>query len=500
MTRALMVQGTGSDVGKSLIVAGLARAFTRRGLKVRPFKPQNMSNNAAVTVDGGEIGRSQALQARACGVAPSVHMNPVLLKPETDTGAQVIVRGKREATLAAKAWKRERVKFLPKVLESFAQLSDEAELVLIEGAGSPAEINLRDGDIANMGFAIAADVPVLLVGDIHRGGVIASIVGSLDVISNEDAAQIRAFLINKFHGDISLFDDGVRYLEERTGRPCAGVIPHFAQAHKLPPEDALALERFGKPEEASVKIAVPRFSRIANFDDLDPLRMSPGVTIDLVQPGRPLPDDATLILLPGSKSTIGDMKIMAEQGWDIDIKAHMRQGRRVLGLCGGYQMLGRRIHDPEGIEGQAESVDGLGLLDVETTLTGDKTLTSIEVVHTASGQKIAGYEMHIGRTTGADCERPFVRHSGRGEGAISKDGLVEGTYLHGIFGSDGFRRAYLDALGADVAGDFAYEATVEVTLDELAAHLETHADLDLLYDIAQGGSSVPVRRGVSGGW
>ncbi len=498
MTRALMVQGTGSDVGKSLIVAGLARAFTRRGLNVRPFKPQNMSNNAAVTVDGGEIGRSQALQARACGVAPSVHMNPVLLKPETDTGAQVIVRGKREATLAARDWKRERTRFLPKVLESFARLSAEADLVLVEGAGSPAEINLRDGDIANMGFALAADVPVLLVGDIHRGGVIAGIVGTMEVISKDDAAYIRAFLINKFHGDTTLFDDGVRYLEQHTRRPCAGVIPHFAHAHRLPAEDALALEALAKPGDGSVKIAVPRLSRIANFDDLDPLRMSPGVTIDLVQPGRPLPGDATLILLPGSKSTIGDMKVMAEQGWDIDIKAHLRQGRRVLGLCGGYQMLGRRIHDPEGIEGPPESIDALGLLDAETTLTGDKTLISVEAVHTASGEKVTGYEMHIGRTEGADCERPFVQVSGRGEGAVSIDGLVEGTYLHGIFASDAFRRTYLNTLGAGEPGGFAYEATIEATLDELAEHLEAHADLDLLYDIAQGGSSAPLRRNASG--
>ncbi|MDH3579800.1 MAG: cobyric acid synthase [Hyphomicrobiales bacterium] len=498
MTPALMIQGTGSDVGKSLLVAGLARAFTRRGFKVRPFKPQNMSNNAAVTVDGGEIGRAQALHARACGVAPSVHMNPVLLKPETDTGAQVIVRGRREATLSAREWMRERVAFLPKVIESFEHLGSEADLVLVEGAGSPAEINLREGDIANMGFALVAQVPVVLVGDIHRGGVIASIVGSLEVISAADAAQIRAFLINKFHGDVSLFADGMRYLEERTHRPCAGVIPHFPAAHALPAEDALALDGFAKASDARVKIAVPRLSRIANFDDLDPLRMSPGVTIDLVEPGRPLPRDAALVLLPGSKSTIGDMKVMIEQGWDIDIRAHVRHGGRVLGLCGGYQMLGARIHDPDGVEGPAESVDGLGLLDVETILTGDKALTSIEAVHTASAEAVSGYEMHLGRTEGADCKRPFVEISGRGGGAVSMDGLVEGTYLHGIFAADAFRQAYLDALGAHGAQGFAYEATVERALDDLAQHLEAHADLDLLLDIARGRSEVPLKRNVSG--
>ncbi|MGI9386837.1 MAG: cobyric acid synthase, partial [Methyloligellaceae bacterium] len=353
-------------------------------------------------------------------------------------------------------------------------------------------------DIANMGFALEAQVPVVLVGDIHRGGVIASIVGSLEVISAADTAQIRAFLINKFHGDVSLFVDGVRYLEERTDRPCVGVIPHFPAAHALPAEDALALDSFARADDAPVRIAVPRLSRIANFDDLDPLRMSPGVAIDLVQPGRPLPRDAALILLPGSKSTIGDMKVMIEQGWDIDIQAHVRQGGHVLGLCGGYQMLGARIHDPDGIEGPPESVDGLGLLGVETVLTGDKTLTSIKAVHIASGEAITGYEMHIGRTEGADCKRPFVEISDRGEGAVSKDGLVEGTYLHGIFAADAFRQAYLDALGASGGKGFAYEATVERALDDLAQHLEAHADLDLLLDIARGRSEIPLQHNVGG--
>lgn len=485
MTPALMIQGTGSDVGKSLILAGLARAYSRRGLNVRPFKPQNMSNNAAVTADGGEIGRAQALQARACGVEPTVDMNPVLLKPETDTGAQVIVCGKREATLAARAWKRERMKYLPRVLESFARLSADADLVLVEGAGSPAEINLREGDIANMGFAHAADLPVLLVGDIHRGGVIASIIGTLDVISEADADRIRAFLVNKFHGDKTLFDDGVAYLEERTGRPCAGVIPHFAEANRLPAEDALALDSFARAEAGTIKIAVPRLSRIANFDDLDPLRQSPGVSVQLVQPGEPLPADAALILLPGSKSTIGDMKVMVEQGWDIDTKAHLRRGGRVLGICGGYQMLGRTISDPDGVEGPPGKIEGLGLLDLDTVLTGDKTLTSIEAHHLESGEALRGYEMHLGRTDGADRERPFAEISGRGEGAQSADGLVQGTYLHGIFASDGFRLAYLKGLGATQDETFAYEAIIESTLDALADHMEAHAKLDLLLDIAR---------------
>jgi adenosylcobyric acid synthase len=484
MSAALMIQGTGSDVGKSLIVAGLARAFTARGLTVRPFKPQNMSNNAAVTADGGEIGRAQALQALACNVAPTTHMNPVLLKPETDTGAQVIVRGKREATLSARDYMRERTRFMPAILESFAALSAEADLVLIEGAGSPAEINLREGDIANMGFAHAADVPVVLAADIHRGGVIASIVGTFEVISSEDAGRIAAFLINNFHGDTKLFEDGVRTLEERTARPCAGVIPHFADAVKLPAEDAVALDHVTPDTGGAIKIAVPRLSRIANFDDLDPLSSNPDVSVEIVQPGNPLPADADLILLPGTKSTIGDLEYLRAQGWDIDILSAARQAKRVLGLCGGYQMLGHMVHDPDGVEGKQGSVEGLGLLDIVTTLTGDKTLENVTATHIPSGEKLTGYEIHMGRSEGPDCARPFAEISGRADGAISADGLIEGTYLHGIFSSDAFRAAWLARLGAPATREVAYDAMVDATLDALGAHMEQHVNLDLLLEIA----------------
>jgi len=484
MSAALMIQGTGSDVGKSLIVAGLARAFSARGLKVRPFKPQNMSNNAAVTADSGEIGRAQALQARACNVAPTTHMNPVLLKPESDTGAQVIVRGRREATLTARDYMRERERFMPAILESFEALSAEADLVLIEGAGSPAEINLREGDIANMGFAHAAQVPVALVGDIHRGGVIASIVGTFEVISSQDADRIAAFLVNNFHGDTKLFDDGARAIEERISRPCAGVIPHFADAAKLPAEDALALDHVKPETGGAIKIAVPRLSRIANFDDLDPLRHSPGVALEIVQPGQPLPADADLILLPGTKSTIGDLGLLRAQGWDIDILAHARRGGRVLGLCGGYQMLGRMVHDPDGVEGKPGSIEGLGLLDIETTLTGDKRLENATARHVPSGETLTGYEIHLGRSEGPDCARPFAEISNRKDGAISASGLVEGTYLHGIFSSDDFRAAYLAGLGGSGANDIAYDAMIDATLDALGAHMEQHVNLDLLLEIA----------------
>lgn len=485
MTAALMIQGTGSDVGKSLIVAGLARAFTLRGLTVRPFKPQNMSNNAAVTIENGEIGRAQALQAHACKVTPSVHMNPVLLKPETDKGAQVVVLGKREATLSARDYMKQRERFLPAILESFGHLCSQADLVLIEGAGSPAEVNLRDGDIANMGFAHAADVPVALVGDIHRGGVIASIVGTLDVISEEDASRIACFLINKFHGDTSLFEDGVQTITERTGRPCAGVIPHFADATKLPAEDAVALDAMEPSTRGTIRIAVPRFSRIANFDDLDPLRQTPGVSVEIVQPGNPLPADADLILLPGTKSTMGDLALMRDQGWDIDILSSARQGKHILGLCGGYQMLGKAIHDPDGLEGPAGSAEGLGLLDIETTLSSKKALSNVEATHVGTGASLRGYEIHLGRSEGPDCARPFCMIGERPDGATSANGQVRGCYLHGIFASDQFRAAFLESLGHKAGGAFSYEAVIDETLDALATHMDAHVDLDLLLEIAQ---------------
>lgn len=486
MTAALMVQGTGSDVGKSLLVAGLARVYSRRGLRVRPFKPQNMSNNAAVTTEGGEIGRAQALQARACGVAPSLDMNPVLLKPESERGAQVVVQGKRHSTMSAADYMKARESLLPAILKSYERLTADADLVLVEGAGSPAEINLRGGDLANMGFAAAAGLPVLLIGDIHRGGVIAAIAGTLSVLEPADARRIRAFLINRFHGDPALFEDGRRFLEEHTGLPCAGVVPHFPDAGKLPAEDALALEQANSEGSGALHIAVPRLSRIANFDDLDPLRLEPGVRLTIVQPGEALPGDADVILLPGSKSTVADLAFLRAQGWDIDLAAHVRRGGHVLGLCGGYQMLGKAIRDPEGIEGAAGTVAGLSLLDVETTLSGDKALFEVSGRHVATDTDLAGYEMHMGRTSGPGCRRSFARIGERDEGAVSADGRIAGTYLHGVFAGDGFRRAWLELLGAASDSGTAYDETVMETLDRLADHLEAHCDTGLLLSIAQG--------------
>ncbi|MBA3909179.1 MAG: cobyric acid synthase CobQ [Rhodobacter sp.] len=482
MTARIMIQGAGSNVGKSMLVAGLCRLFTRQGLTVRPFKPQNMSNNAAVA-DGGEIGRAQALQARACKVQPTVHMNPVLLKPESETGAQVIVQGRRLTTVRATDYAALKPQLIAPVLFSFQRLMATADLVIVEGAGSPAEINLRANDIANMGFARAADVPVILTGDIDRGGVIAQLVGTQAVLDQADAAMIRGFLINKFRGDRRLFDDGYRMIEQRTGWPGLGVVPWFPHAHRLPAEDAADLR--GTRGTGAFLIAVPHLSRIANFDDLDPLAQEPGVTLKIIPPGQPLPVEADLIILPGSKATIADLHHFREQGWDIDLAAAMRRGARVLGLCGGYQMLGTEIADPDGIEGKPGAVPGLGLLDVTTVMTADKRVTETRALHPASGTMVRGYEIHLGRTTGPDRARPLFVVDGQPEGAQRTDGRVMGSYLHGMFTKDAFRRAFLAGLGA-TPGNASYDATVEETLETLADHLAAHVDCSRLLGLARG--------------
>ncbi|NVK47747.1 MAG: cobyric acid synthase [Rhodobacteraceae bacterium] len=481
MAKAIMIQGTGSNVGKSMLVAGLCRAFTRRGFKVTPFKPQNMSNNAAVTTDGGEIGRAQALQARACGLSPHSDMNPVLLKPESESGAQVVVQGKRMGTFKARDYGQEKPNLMPKVLESFHRLAAAADLVVIEGAGSPAETNLRRGDIANMGFAEAADVPVVLVGDIDRGGVIAQLVGSHTVLSPEDRARIRGFAVNKFRGDPKLFEEGSKDIAQRTGWADLGTLLWFPEAHRLPAEDVMEISSRGN---GRIKIAVPKLSRIANFDDLDPLAAEPDVTVQIVDPGQPLPGDADLLLLPGTKSTLGDLAFFRTQGWDIDLHAHVRRGGHVLGICGGYQMLGQWIDDPDGIEGPKGRHPGLGLLNVETTMGGDKRLAEVMATDHASGHEVHAYEIHIGRTGGPDMARAWLTVDGRPEGAASEDGRVMGCYLHGLFTADAFRAAYLARFGAVETG-MNFDATVEQTLDALADHIEAHLDLDRIYALAE---------------
>jgi adenosylcobyric acid synthase len=469
-------------VGKSLLVAGLCRAAHLRGLSVAPFKPQNMSNNAAVTVDGGEIGRAQALQAMACGLEPLVDMNPVLLKPETDVGAQVVVQGTRLTTVKARDYAALKPQLMAPVLDSFNRLKSKHDLVIVEGAGSPAEVNLRAGDIANMGFAAAAEVPVVLAGDIDRGGVIAQMVGTQAVLDPADEALIKGFLINKFRGDVSLFDEGYRMIGLRTGWRGFGVLPFFDGASRLPAEDALDLPRGGFGD--GLKIACLALSRIANFDDLDPLAQEPTVSLTMVRAGQVIPAETDLVIIPGSKSTRGDLTFLRAQGWDVDLMAHWRRGGHVLGICGGYQMLGRAVHDPEGIEGAAGSTEGLGLLDVETVMTGDKSLTRVDAVHQATGAAMRGYEIHIGRTEGPDRERAFARVAGEPEGARSADGRVQGSYLHGMFAEDGFRRAFLDGFGVR-AGPLSYGQVVEQTLDDLAAHMERHLDVDGLLALAR---------------
>jgi len=479
---AVMIQGTGSDVGKSVLVAGICRALANRGLAVRPFKPQNMSNNAAVTVDGGEIGRAQALQAIAARAEPHTDMNPVLLKPQADHTSQLIVHGQVRGTLGAGNFRQARGALLGEVMASYRRLERACDIVVVEGAGSPAEINLRAGDIANMGFARAAGVPVLLVGDIDRGGVIAAIVGTRAVIDPADAAMIRGFIINKFRGDPALFEDGYAQIEALSGWRGFGVVPFLADTAYLPSEDAVVLERPGPMRDRRTLIACPILPRISNFDDLDPLKLEADVELLMVPPGRPIPAEAALIVLAGSKATIADLAALRAEGWDIDIRAHHRRGGAILGLCGGYQMLGRTIADPQGIEGPAGSVEGLGLLDVETVLTPAKALRSVRGM--ALGAPFDGYEMHMGETSGPDAARPFAAFDdGRRDGAIGADGRVWGSYVHGLLADAGQRAALLARIGG-AGGGRDYRASIDSALDRIAAALERHLDLEAIVALA----------------
>ena len=492
-----MLQGTGSDVGKSLIVTALCRIARRRGIRVAPFKPQNMSNNAAACA-GGEIGRAQAVQAQAAGLAPEVDFNPVLLKPETDRRAQVVVQGKVANSMDAADYMARRGARMQAVLESFERLVNAYELIVVEGAGSPAEINLRTGDIANMGFARQVHIPVCLIGDIDKGGVIASLVGTQAVLAPEDAALIRGFLINKFRGDPKLFDAGVAAIETRTGWPCFGVIPWLAGAASLPAEDAVVLGEEPGPTDGfgargtgdRLRIVAPMLSRLANFDDADPLRLEPGVDFRWVPPGQPLPRDADVVILFGTKSTLGDLAFMRDQGWDHDLVAHARGGGRVLGLCGGYQMLGAGIVDPDGADGPPGEAPGLGLLDVRTEMTGPKTVCPVQGRCLATELPVTGYEIHVGLTIGDDCARPLFDLDGRADGARSIDGLIEGSYVHGVFGNDEFRRAWLRRAGGG-GSNLDYTAAVEQAIDSVADGVGRAVDIEALLDCAAPPSGLP---------
>ena len=511
--RALMIQGTGSDVGKSVVVAGLCRAARRRGVDVAPFKPQNMSNNAAACA-GGEIGRAQALQARAAGVVACVDHNPVLLKPQDDCCAQVVVHGRAHSTLEASRFIEDRASLMPAVIASFSRLAARHELVLVEGAGSPAETNLRRRDIANMGFASQAGVPVVLLADIERGGVIANLVGTHAVLDAADRARVAGFAVNKFRGDVALFDAGLRDIERRTSWPSFGVIPWLHACARLPAEDAVSLANNDVAGERPLRVVAPMLSRIANFDDADPLRLEPGVDFRFVPPGRPLPRDADVVILFGTKSTIGELAFLRAQGWDHDILAHARSGGRVLGICGGYQMLGRSVEDPEGVDGRPGAAAGLGLLDVRTRMHGDKSVREVRGRCAETGVHCRGYEIHAGRTSGADCERPLLRLAvpgvggeGTADGARSPDGRIEGTYVHGLFASDGYRAGWLRRAGSKGLGgkasDLDYDASVDAALDELADGLEASLDVARLLatarvpgDAASAGDDRQARPGV----
>jgi len=482
MTRAIMLQGTGSDVGKTVLVAGLCRVARKQGLKVRPFKPQNMSNNAAVSDDGGEIGRAQWLQALACGVPSSVHMNPVLLKPQSETGSQIVVQGKVAGQARGREYQRLKPQLMDAVMQSWEEVRAGADLVIVEGAGSPAEINLRAGDIANMGFATRAGVPVVLVGDIDRGGVIASIVGTHAILPEDDRRMIAGYLINKFRGDVSLFDDGLTAITGFTGWRSFGVVPWLKAASRLPAEDSVVLERLAKGEGRALKVAVPVLDRIANFDDLDPLKAEPQVEVVMVRSGERLPADAGLVVIPGSKSTIGDLKRFRENGWDRDLQMHLRRGGHVIGICGGYQMLGRVVRDPDGIEGDTREMEGLGLLDIETVMEPEKTVRNSTARSAIYDVPLEGYEIHLGRTSGPDCVRPAVILNGVPDGAVSPDGRVFGTYLHGLFGADAFRAKLLESLGV-TGGAVSYRAEVEQALDEVAEELAACLDVDALFNL-----------------
>ena len=489
----LMVQATGSHAGKSTVVTGLCRLARRRGLAVAPFKPQNMSNNAAACPGGGEIGRAQALQARAAGLAPTVDMNPVLLKPESDGAAQVVVQGRVAATWRAGAFLDRRGRLLAPVLESFDRLAAGSDLVVVEGAGSPAETNLRRNDIANMGFARRVGAPVCLLADIDRGGAIAALVGTRVVLDPADAALVTGFAINRFRGDRARFHDGLRDIERRTGWPCRGVVPWLDAARRLPAEDSVGLDvGAGKAKEAEdagsgrsgrrrVRVVVPLLPRIANADDLDPLRMEPAVDLVMASLARPLPRDADVLVLPGSKSTLDDLACLRAHGWEHDILAHARAGGRVLGLCGGYQMLGRRVRDPAGADGSAGDAPGLELLDVETEMESEKAVRPVAGTCARTSAPIRGYEIHTGRTFGPDAARRPFAHLERGpDGALSADGRIEGTYVHGLFADDRFRSAWLERVRAASSSTLAWEPALEGAIDELADGLERALDVDAL--------------------
>lgn len=478
MANALMFQGTGSSVGKSVLVAGIARALRHRGYKVLPFKPQNMSNNAAVTADGGEIGRAQALQAMACGVEPSVHMNPVLLKPQSQVGSQIIVQGQLWGQAKAREYQTMKPQLMPYVLESFEILSKQADIVLIEGAGSASEINLRSHDIANMGFAQAVKAPVFLIGDIDRGGVIASLVGTHAVLSPEDLSLVKGFIVNKMRGDPSLFTEAMTWISHKTQWQNMGLLPYFSGLNQLPAEDAADLKSIYHQSKDKLVISVLLLPTIANFDDFDPLKYEDNVQLNFVKIGDPIPQNSNVIIIPGSKTTIADLQALYDTGWDIDIKAHLRQGGYVMGICGGYQMLGSEISDPHHIEGNISQINGLNLVSISTWLEHAKKLQKVQGRLFIESIECSGYEMHLGMTVHHKTYKPFVIFDEeKVEGVVSYDGKILGTYLHGIFHHDQARQALLGHFRVQ-SSQFDFDMQIEATLDQWAEYIEQHLNVN----------------------
>jgi len=476
---ALMVQGTTSDAGKSILVAGLCRVLRRRGVRVAPFKPQNMALNSAVTANGGEIGRAQALQAQAAGVPPHTDMNPVLLKPNSDIGAQVIIHGNACLDMDARAYHEYKPRAMAAVLESYRRLQAQYDCVLVEGAGSPAEVNLRERDIANMGFAEAVDCPVVLVADIDRGGVFAHFLGTLECVSSSERARIRGFVINRFRGDIELLLPGLAWLEQKTGKPVFGVLPYLHGLH-LDAEDAIQSEQSEKADGERLRVIAPVFPRISNHTDFDALRAHPQVEFSFIGPGMRMPC-ADLMVLPGSKSVQADLDWLVREGWAPEIRRHLRYGGKLIGICGGMQMLGTRLHDPRGLEGAPGSQPGLGLLDYETTLESAKQLRQVRGRLIASGAHVSGYEIHMGISTGPALAHPVIQFDdGRPDGALSEDGQVLATYLHGLFEEPQACAALLAWAGLSRPAPVDYAALREASIDRLADALSEHLRIDRL--------------------
>ncbi len=480
-----MIQGTGSDVGKSLLVAGLCRIARDRGIRAAPFKPQNMSNQSSVCPGGGEIGRAQAVQAMAAGVEPCTDFNPVLLKPQADCQSQVIVHGHPRGSLGASGFRGYGKSLLPAIKSSLERLAGEYELLIVEGAGSPAEVNLRPGDIANMGFATRAGVPVCIVGDIERGGVIATLVGTHAVLDQADRRQICGFIVNKFRGDPALFEDGLSVVRQETGWRCFGVVRWLAAAAVLPAEDAMSLPSKRRRRDGRLLVVAPVLSRISNSDDLDALRLEPDVDFSFVQPGNAIPRDTDAIILCGTKSTVAELEFLRSQGWHHDVISHARNGGYVLGICGGFQMLGRCVRDPGGMDGPAAVGQGLGLFDISTTMVEQKTVRRAKGRCAISGIPVCGYEIHAGQTSGSQLRNPMLHLESGPDGARSENGRIEGTYLHGLLANDRYRREWLKRLGARPDPSIQYGTAIDRAIDEVAGALRQDLQIDALLECAR---------------